>query len=137
MNEAELLTRLSQTLKKQIGPAVEGEYPKTQAFMAAVVLQKLAGQLGSEKSHTQLNTQELTELATILKELGDSMTVELDLLNAIESFSGNSNDETLCELVRSLYKNKTGLGEESFTKLLGPIRVHLRSSIDRRMEYAK
>ena len=41
----ELLERIARTLKKEIGPAVEDAYPKTQAFMAAVVLQKLAGQL--------------------------------------------------------------------------------------------
>ena len=137
MNEAELLARLSQTLKKQIGPAVEGEYPKTQAFMAAVVLQKLAGQLGSEKLHNQLHVQELTELAGKLKELGDSMSVNADLMNAIELFSSNRSEATLCDLVRCLYKNSSVLGEESFMKLLSPIRVHLRCSIDRRMEYAK
>jgi tetratricopeptide (TPR) repeat protein len=36
-----LLRRIAQTLRESIGPAVEAEYPRTQAFMAAVVLQKL------------------------------------------------------------------------------------------------
>ena len=34
---AELLERMAPTLRKEIGPAVDGEYPRTQAFMAAQV----------------------------------------------------------------------------------------------------
>ena len=36
MTEGELLLRMASTLKDDIAPAIEGEYPKTQAFMAAV-----------------------------------------------------------------------------------------------------
>ena len=46
MSDAELLTH-RETLKQEIAPAIDAEYPKTQAFMAAVVLQKLGRQLGS------------------------------------------------------------------------------------------
>ena len=39
----ELLERIVRTLKADIGPAIEEAYPKTQAFMASVVLHKIAG----------------------------------------------------------------------------------------------
>jgi hypothetical protein len=48
MNHGELLQRIASTLKRDVGPAIEAEYPKTQAFMAAVVLQKLGRQLDLE-----------------------------------------------------------------------------------------
>jgi hypothetical protein len=38
----ELLGRLATTLREEIGPSVNGGYPRTQAFMAAVVLEKVA-----------------------------------------------------------------------------------------------
>ena len=51
MNPDQLLERIATTLKRDIGPAVLGDYPKTQAFMAAVVLQKLGRQLGLLHMH--------------------------------------------------------------------------------------
>jgi hypothetical protein len=44
MSHGELLQRIARTLKQDVGPAIEAEYPKTQAFMAAVVLEKLGRQ---------------------------------------------------------------------------------------------
>ena len=40
MSPDELLRRLAQTLKHEIAPAVGEAYPKTQAYMASVVLEK-------------------------------------------------------------------------------------------------
>ena len=45
MNQADLLTRIAATMRADVGPAVDDEYAKTQAFMAAVVLQKVAREL--------------------------------------------------------------------------------------------
>ena len=59
----ELLERLARTLKKEIGPAVGDAYPKTQAFMAAVVLQKLAGQLRLADEHAAASQRDLQALA--------------------------------------------------------------------------
>jgi len=47
----EFLQRIAQALKQHIGPAIEAEYPRTQAFMAAVVLQKLGRHLGLMSEH--------------------------------------------------------------------------------------
>ena len=62
MNDAHLLVRIAQTLKEEIAPAVDGEYPKTQAFMAAVVLQKLARQIALAASHAHAADAELDAL---------------------------------------------------------------------------
>jgi hypothetical protein len=39
MEPEQLLERLATTLRRQIGPAVAEPYPRTQAFMASVVLE--------------------------------------------------------------------------------------------------
>ena len=36
---------MAEALRREVGPAVVDPFAKTQAFMAAVILQKLAGQL--------------------------------------------------------------------------------------------
>ena len=41
----ELLDAIAGTLRQQVGPAVAEPFAKTQAFMAAVILEKLAGDL--------------------------------------------------------------------------------------------
>ena len=41
----ELLQRLSGTLRSDVAPAVEGEFNRTQTFMASVILEKLARQV--------------------------------------------------------------------------------------------
>ena len=65
----QLLERIARTLKKDIGPAVGEDYPKTQAFMASVVLQKLAGQLRLADEHAAASQRDLQELAQDLEPL--------------------------------------------------------------------
>ena len=65
----ELLERIARTLKKDIGPAVEAAYPKTQTFMASVVLQKLAGQLRLAAEHAAASQRDLKEVAEELDQL--------------------------------------------------------------------
>lgn len=137
MKEDELLLRLSQTLKKQVGPAVEGEYQKTQAFMAAVVLEKLGNQLGSKARHDEQNRRELEALATELTSLSSSVSLNTELNNELENFCAERSDGALSRLITGLYRNSAALGKGSMTTLMKPIRTHLRHAIDRRMEYAK
>ena len=71
-----LLERIARTLKKEIGPAVEAVSPKTQAFMASVVLQKLAGQLRLADEHAAAGRRDLQELATELAGELDTASVD-------------------------------------------------------------
>jgi hypothetical protein len=63
MKPAELLQRIAKTLRDDVGPAVDGEYPKTQAFMAAVVLQKLGRELALAEAHRAADATDLRGLA--------------------------------------------------------------------------
>ena len=67
MNHGELLQRIASTLKRDVGPAIEAEYPKTQAFMAAVVLQKLGRQLDLEGAHRSADAADLSALLDDLR----------------------------------------------------------------------
>ena len=58
----ELLERLATTLRQDIGPAVTGAYPRTQAFMAAVVAEKLARQLAVAPAHERADAADLVQL---------------------------------------------------------------------------
>lgn len=63
----ELLRRMAVTLRTTIGPAVEDPLAKTQAFMAGVVLAKLAGQLDATAAEAQEAEDERSALVAALE----------------------------------------------------------------------
>jgi hypothetical protein len=135
MNEGELLERIARTLKQEIGPAVDVEYPKTQAFMAAVVLQKLGQQIDLAARHQAAERADLDALLAELPPLLGTATVPA--LNAALAKLTQARDKAaLCELIEALYANRSVLGAERFAQVLGRVRQNLRASIDRQMEYA-
>lgn len=132
----ELLERLAQTLKREIGPAVEDAYPKTQAFMAAVVLQKLAGQLRLADQHAAASQRDLQELAEELDPLTVSQETPPALRAAVNTVRQNLDTASVSGLIETLYATRSELGEERFADLIGRVRARLRARIDREMVYA-
>ena len=134
----ELLERIARTLKKDIGPAVEAAYPKTQAFMAAVVLQKLAGQLRLADDHAAASRHDLQELATELA--GELETAAggtpPSLQAAVHTVRQDCDTASVSRLIETLYATRSELGEERFARLIGRVRTRLRARIDREMVYA-
>ena len=134
----ELLERIARTLKKDIGPAVEAAYPKTQAFMAAVVLQKLAGQLRLADDHAAASRHDLQELATELA--GELETAAggtpPSLQAAVHTVRQDCDTASVSRLIETLYATRSELGEERFASLIGRVRARLRARIDREMVYA-
>ena len=136
MTEGDLLQRIAQTLKQDIGPAVEAEYPKTQAFMAGVVLQKLGQQLALAPQHQR---DQAAELAALIVELNDQLqTIEApeDLRRTLAEFVQRRDQVTLCSLIEALYGARAALSAVNFARLLGRIRETLRADINRRVAYA-
>jgi hypothetical protein len=134
--EADLLQRIAQILRQDIGLAVEAEYPRTQAFMAAVVLQKLGRELGLADEHRAAETADLTALIGDLRDLlanGDAPTTVRD---AVEDLARARESAAVCRVIETLYAERPALGETRFATLLGRIRQTLRRSIDRRMVVA-
>ena len=132
---AELLARMSVTMKSTIAPSTTGT-AKPQAYMAAVVLEKIAKQLELAPAHA---AQQAADAAALIADLG-SLTAGRALPPgtgaALAAVGADSGAENLCTLVRSLYADRTALGDALFDSMLGRVRVALRADIDRRMEYS-
>ena len=136
MIESDLLQRIAQILKQEIGPAVDAEYPRTQAFMAAVVVQKLGRQLALAEEHRKAESAELTALLADLRGLLADGGAPTTVRDAVETLAETRDDAALCRLIDTVYVHRAALGEARFATLLGRIRQALRRSIDRRMAVA-
>lgn len=135
MVESGLLERFAATLKGEIGPAVDGEYPRTQAFLGAVVLQKLSAELRLAPAHAEAAARDRAELRRDLGQMLDDAAMSPELRSAFDAIGGEG-DDGLCRFIERLYDERERLGEERFNALRGRVRQGLRRSIDRRMEVA-
>lgn len=137
MNPDQLLDRIATTLRTEVGPAVEGEFAKTQAFMAAVVLEKLARQLASAAEHEHNDRADRDALVVELTVLVDAAGTPQPIRRAVADAAATSGaDAELCRLIELLYQHRSELGDARFAALLGRVRRTLRAQIDRRMEAA-
>ena len=135
MTEGDLLQRIAQILKQDIGPAVADEYARTQAFMAAVVLERLGRQLAAAGAHGAAEAVDLAELLADLRGLL-AEGAPAPVRDAVDRLSETREDVALCRLIEALYAARGTLGEARFAAALGRIRRTLRRSIDRRMQVA-
>jgi hypothetical protein len=130
---SDLLGRVSTTLREEIGPAVTGAYPRTQAFMAAVVLEKVARQLALTAAHERADAADMPQLFADL----DTMLTTGDTPSAVRAAVAEGGDtEGLCRVIEALYAHRDALGP-SFDAALARVRTTLRASVDRQMEYAR
>jgi hypothetical protein len=136
MNHGELLQRIARTLKGDVGPAIDDEYPKTQAFIAAVVLQKLGRQLDLEGAHRSADAADLSALLDDLRGVLGGGEMPASVTGAIQALTRTRDAAALCTLIEALYASRAELGAARFDALLGRVRETLRASIDRRMEYS-
>ena len=135
MSPDELLRRIAQTLKQEIGPAVLEAYPKTQAFMASVVLEKLARQLELAPAHAAAERTEVTALEGDLNALFAN-GAPAGVAAAIAGLASEPNSIGLNAVVEALYAARGELGTERFEQALGRVRQTLRAGVDRQMVYA-
>ncbi len=136
MTEGDLLQRIAQILRQEIAPAVDDEYPRTQAFMAAVVLQKVSRHLALAGEHAAAETADLTVLLADLRARLADGDAPAPVRAALDRLTRTRDNAALCRLIEALYAARPGLGEARFTAVLGRIRQTLRRSIDRRMQVA-
>ncbi len=137
MNEDALLERISRTLRQEIGPAVEAEYPKTQAFMAAVVAHKLGRQLGLRPQHEAAARADRESLLADLNDAIVRAAAPSAVAVAVAELADSHDDTALCALIEALYASREELGRARFDALLARVRRTLRADIDRQMEYAR
>ena len=129
-----LLARMAGTLRAEIGPAVAEPFAKTQAFMAAVILEKLARQLALAAAHAAADDRDRAELvAAIEAQLGPA---DAPGVHAALGAVRTSGDAGLRSLVGALYEARQELGSERFDSLLARVRLALRARLDRQLEHA-
>jgi hypothetical protein len=132
---ADLLDRMAATLRTQIGPVVEEPFAKTQAFMAAVILGKLAGQLRGAEADARTADQEREALVAESRAdlAGTSTTRVGDTLVALEH---DGSDAAWSALVEAIYTDHDELGAARFDRLLGRVRAAMRARLDRMLVYS-
>ena len=131
----EILERLAVTLRTEIGPAVEDAYPRTQAFMAAVVLEKLARQLALVRQHEQADVAEMAQLFADLDAMLPAEQTPRAVRAIVEEGAAHGDSEVLCRMIEALYRHEDDLGPR-FDTSLQRVRTTLRARIDRQVEYA-
>ena len=134
MNDADLLQRIAQTLKEEIAPAVDADYPKTQAFMAAVVLQKLGRQLALAPAHAIAAVADVEALVAELRVMAPDAPPAIR--DAVEDLARRRDAAALCRLIEALYAVREPLGRR-FEELLARVRRTLGTDIERRLEFAE
>ena len=137
MAPEDLLERLAVTLRKEVGPAVEGDYQRTQAFMGAVVLEKIARQLRLADTHRADDDQDTTTMFADLDALLPPDGTPPDLRQAFGNARASVTTSALGQFIESLYAARADLGDPVFTAALARVRSTLRARIDREMEYAR
>lgn len=133
MDPADLLARVAGTLRTSIGPAVADEYPRTQAFMASVVLERVARELALRPAHREAERADVAALARSLRPVLAEAPPEI--LRALEAVTTESAIAPLAPLIDALYA--WGPEHEPTAAALELIRPVLRRDIDRRMEIAR
>lgn len=135
MTPSDLLERMAATFKGEVGPAIEAEYPRTQAFLSAVVLQKLAAQLRLAVEHGAAEDLARDALRRDLEQLLEDADAPPPVRDAFLALAENG-DDGLCQFIETLYGAREELGETQFEALLSRVRQTMRQTLDRRMEYA-
>jgi len=138
LSTADLLDRLATTFRAEIGPAVDGDYPRTQAFMAAVVVQKLGRQTALAPDHERVDASERAQLFADLDALLPAERVPRDVRTVVDAGIEHHDHGpgTVCRMIEALYAHRPALGTALFDEALHRVRTTLRSAVDRRMEYA-
>ena len=125
----EVLERIAKTLKKDIGPAVGDAYPKTQAFMASVVLQKIAGQIRLADAHAAADTRDLQQLFSELGRVNGVDNMPLSLQTAVKTLGKNLDTAGVSAVIRALYATRSELGEKRFSEMMACLPACVRACV--------
>ena len=128
----ELLQRLSATLRSDIGPAIGDEYTRTQAYMASVILARVAKQVALEPDHRAAEQADVAELLAKL----DPLTADAPagFTEAVANARTAGTIASFGPVIETLYA--WGVDNPTAAEALAATRRALRRDIDRRMEIA-
>ena len=124
-----LLDEVINSIRTVIAPAISDPFPKSQAFMAAVILEFVSTQV-----------TERTDIESAKHDALDSLFTDLmKLLNRSELDGVDKADPEarLSSLIENLYEQREKLGEQIFNDANGRIRRALRQLLDQDLKVAK
>ena len=143
LDDHELLSRLADTVRTQIAPAVDDEYARTQAFMASVILQRLAKQAQFSDEHREAETADVAALADQLDAVfaEDGIAADVagevpaDVRDAVARIRAQASIAAVSQIIDALYRWNPS--HPLAGSALAAIRHALRRDIDRRIEIAR
>ena len=118
-----MLEEVIASLRGVIAPAISAPYPKTQAYMAAVILETLSRAI-----------EERSDLAEARKRSIDRLFVDLGELGI--GLPQGEDEASLARLVEVLYTDSERLGEERFAAANRRVRRTLRDLLDADLKIA-
>ncbi len=136
----ERLERLAGQMRREIAPAVDDDYQRTQTHMAGVILQRLAREVALGARHRAAEIADVEALVSRLEEIigseeTSSPVAPEDVRTALAGLRGEPCMTSLAPLVEVLYR--WGPDRDPVVAALDEIRAVLRRDIDRRMEVAQ
>jgi hypothetical protein len=117
-----MLEEVIASLRDVIAPAVTAPYPKTQAYMAAVILEFLARAIDERSDVAEAKKRSIERLFADIRELG--------VVTPAEMQGGSDGESRLAKLIEALYADRERLGEARFTTANQRVRQTLRDLLD-------
>lgn len=122
-----MLEEVIASLRGVIAPAISAPYPKTQAYMAAVILETLSRAIEERSDLAEARKRSIVQLFADLGELGAGVS---------EALPDGEDEARLARLVEVLYTDRERLGEERFAAANRRVRQTLRDLLDADLKIA-
>ncbi len=122
-----MLEEVIASLRGVIAPAISAPYPKTQAYMAAVILEALSRAIEERSDLAEARKRSIEQLFADLGELGPGVW---------EALPDGKDEARLARLVEALYTDRERLGEERFAAANRRVRQTLRDLLDADLKIA-
>jgi|SRR5208282_270621 len=123
-----LLTEVIDSLRNVIGPAVKDPYSKSQAYMAAVILEFVSRQIEDRSDLESIEQLALTELF-------DDLSRFPDLAEIVER-DGPDLRSRLCHTIEALHRARGQISPQSFDRANLRVRLALRQLLDGELKVA-
>ena len=118
-----LFEELIHSLRNVIAPAILDPYPRTQAYMAAVIIEFLAHQV---EERSDIAAGRSRAFASLFADLAKMPGVSMG-----NKAGGQHDDEArLAKLIEDLYAQRETIGEAAFVAAHGRVRRALRELLD-------
>jgi hypothetical protein len=123
-----LLTEVISSLRNVIGPAVKDPHAKSQAYMAAVILEFVSRQIEDRNDLESVEQLALTELFDDLSRIPD--------LAEIVECDGPDFRSRLCHTIEALHSARGQIAPQAFERANRRIRLALRQLLDAELKIA-